>query len=94
MIAMRPGASQLVATSASSATSTNSTSTGVSIVRVLVTGFPCFIRFSAAGSAAVAATDMQIAVNVPEYFNVGAGAVKISAISPAGAGQLTMTEMS
>ena len=93
MIAMRPGPSQALATSATSATMTNATSAGVGTVRVLVTGNPCFIRFSAAGSAAVA-TDMQIAVNVPEYFNVGAGAVKLSAISPAGAGVLTMTEMS
>jgi len=93
MIAMRPGASQSLATSATSGTMTSATSSGVSIVRVMVTGFPCFIRFSSGGSAAVA-TDMQIAVNVPEYFNVGAGAVKLSAISPAGAGILTMTEMS
>jgi hypothetical protein len=93
MIAMRPGASQALTTGAASGTITNATGAGVTIVRVMVTGFPCFIRFSSAGSAAVA-TDMQIAPNVPEYFNVGAGAVKLSAISPAGAGVVTMTEMS
>jgi len=90
-IAMRPGASQSLATGASSATMTNAAAGG--IVRVMVTGNPCFIRFSSGGSAAVA-TDMQIAPNVPEYFQVGAGAAKLSAISPAGAGIVTMTEMS
>ena len=73
----------------------NATGAGVSVVRVLAVTASCYVRFSpAAAPVAATANDILLAPNVPEYFNVGAGSVKMTALQGSGAGTVTMTEMS
>jgi len=96
MMALRPGASMTLAVGATSATGATPTSAGTTYIRV-VSPTGGHIRISPAASP-VAATnaDLYICPNVPEYFQIGAGSVKISTIQglASAVGSMIVTEMS
>lgn len=88
----KPKLSQTVTTGATSAATTNPISAGVNVVRLIVTGNPCFVKFGPSTGAATT-SDMFLAVSTtPEYFSIRAGDY-VHAIQSGGAGSLKVTEL-
>lgn len=86
----RPGATQTVTTSGTSAASSNGFGSSTFFVRVVCTE-DCHIVFGASPTATT--SDLFLPANTVEYFTVTSGQ-KIAAIQNSAGGSLYVTEMS
>lgn len=88
---MRPGTTQEITTSGSSAVTTNPIGDHIHVVRLCATA-ACRYAIGIPASVAAGATGTYLPANVVEYIQVRPGE-KVAAIQDVGAGKLSVTEM-